>query len=461
MKRSILFFICSVIVVFVLTTAAETYADVDDLLRQYETGDKDFEKFEIGDLTVYWHQRTIDGAIVEKDQIVYQFDGDSKQLLDKKMHWREDLPQDITVNIDAEEAESKIEGEPISSTLYIISPESDVYKVDPIPDNPCWIVRILRDDEMRIVIVDAVTGDSLGYGVPPPYESFSLTGPWYPDPCSGGWLDWYESAEYWFNLMGYSCEAILRPEKGIIQGHVQSTSTGMFYELAHGGSNVFVSGCIDGTNYELTRASDIESWIAYYPEMRFAFMGSCLGMCETGDNTFSYEFRKGSMTNTVTVGYCEMAEDYCALCWDYSIDWQDSLFSYMYLGWTVKDAFDQAQADYPACAGSSNCMRFVGDENFSGPYYRSSDFCHYVAGDVNGSDSYNGLDITYGVAYLKGGSEPMCPFGSCPFPSCNDFFYCGDVNGNCSYNGLDITYGVNYLKGGDSPIPCPACPPIN
>jgi hypothetical protein len=85
--------------------------------------------------------------------------------------------------------------------------------------------------------------------------------------------------------------------------------------------------------------------------------------------------------------------------------------------------------------------------------------CDYVVGDVNGSASYNGLDITYGVNFFKGGGLPMCPFGSCPVPPCDEFYYCGDVNASCSYNGLDITYGVNYFKGGAGPMPCPDCPP--
>ncbi len=85
--------------------------------------------------------------------------------------------------------------------------------------------------------------------------------------------------------------------------------------------------------------------------------------------------------------------------------------------------------------------------------------CYYFTGDVNGSDSYNGLDITYGVNFFKGDSDPDCPLGSCPIPPCDAFFYCGDVNGSCSYNGLDITYGVNYFKGGADPIPCGSCPP--
>ncbi len=82
--------------------------------------------------------------------------------------------------------------------------------------------------------------------------------------------------------------------------------------------------------------------------------------------------------------------------------------------------------------------------------------CDYVVGDVNGSDSYNGLDITYGVAFFKGGNDPLC--AECA--PCAGWWYCGDVNGSCSYNGLDITYGVAYFKGGAGPIPCADCPPI-
>ena len=86
--------------------------------------------------------------------------------------------------------------------------------------------------------------------------------------------------------------------------------------------------------------------------------------------------------------------------------------------------------------------------------------CAYIVGDINASGRYNGLDITYGVAFFQGGSSPHCPFGSCQLSPCNSFYYCGDINGSCSYNGLDITYGVAYLKGGNAPVPCGACPPL-
>ncbi|UCC79831.1 MAG: putative Ig domain-containing protein [Candidatus Zixiibacteriota bacterium] len=85
--------------------------------------------------------------------------------------------------------------------------------------------------------------------------------------------------------------------------------------------------------------------------------------------------------------------------------------------------------------------------------------CEWVVGDVNGSDSYNGLDILYGVNFFKGGPAPTCTFGSCDFPPCDEFYYCGDVNGSCSYTGQDITYGINFFNGGPAPVPCPDCPP--
>jgi hypothetical protein len=96
---------------------------------------------------------------------------------------------------------------------------------------------------------------------------------------------------------------------------------------------------------------------------------------------------------------------------------------------------------------------------FHGAYFDRSGGggCDYVVGDVNGSDSYNGLDITYGVNFFKGGSDPDCDTCNCPPHSF--FWVCGDVNASCSYNGLDITYGVNYFKGGADPMPCPDCPP--
>ncbi|UCC79996.1 MAG: hypothetical protein JSW64_01170 [Candidatus Zixiibacteriota bacterium] len=83
--------------------------------------------------------------------------------------------------------------------------------------------------------------------------------------------------------------------------------------------------------------------------------------------------------------------------------------------------------------------------------------CEYVVGDVNNSGAYNGLDITYGVAFFKGGAAP--PY-QCECTPGNFWYVAGDVNNSCSFNGLDITYGVAYFKGGADPIPCDDCPPV-
>ncbi|UCC79637.1 MAG: carboxypeptidase regulatory-like domain-containing protein, partial [Candidatus Zixiibacteriota bacterium] len=84
--------------------------------------------------------------------------------------------------------------------------------------------------------------------------------------------------------------------------------------------------------------------------------------------------------------------------------------------------------------------------------------CVYVTGDVNNSGAYNGLDITYGVNFFKGGAEPLY---SCECTPGDIWYVAGDVNNSCSYNGLDITYGVSYFKGGPDPIPCEDCPPAS
>ena len=140
----------------------------DDLLGKYETSDKVFERTEIGDMIVYWHQRMIDDAIVEGDYIVYQFDRNTKELLKERRHWRDDLPRHVTIKITKEQAESMVRGEVQFTQLYIISPESDVFPLKPPPQNPCWVVTSVDSGKMIVTIIDAVNGKTLGHGVTPP-----------------------------------------------------------------------------------------------------------------------------------------------------------------------------------------------------------------------------------------------------------------------------------------------------
>ncbi len=341
------------------------FAMSDNLLEKYEANYERFEEIEIGDKIVYYYQRAVEDAIVEKDYIVYQFDKETKELIAKKSHWRDDLPEKLPeIKVTKEQAESMVKGEALFSNLYIISPQSDVFPIKPTPKNPCWAVRSSEQGRLIVTVVDAVEGRILGYGIPPPYTAFSLSGPEEFYPCRYSWNAWYQNAASWFNTMGYTTEAVSWPTEAKVQSHIQSRQTAMFYELAHGGSYSFASGCLEGGSAEITYASEIKNWIANYPKMPFTFIGSCAGMGDTALGSFSYEFRKGSSENTVTVGYCGMSESQCAICWVQSLEWQHTLFNYMNQGYPVKYAFDQANADWPYCA-EGTCMRFAGDTNFS------------------------------------------------------------------------------------------------
>jgi hypothetical protein len=85
--------------------------------------------------------------------------------------------------------------------------------------------------------------------------------------------------------------------------------------------------------------------------------------------------------------------------------------------------------------------------------------CIYVIGDINGNHATNGIDVTYGVGYFKGGPPPPVSCPTCP--ESNPFYAAGDVNGNCVFNGIDITYFVAYLKGGAALRNCADCPPAS
>ena len=104
--------------------------------------------------------------------------------------------------------------------------------------------------------------------------------------------------------------------------------------------------------------------------------------------------------------------------------------------------------------------RYDADLNSYDTWCQAGGNCQYVPGDINGNGSANGIDVTFGVGYFKGGNPPPIdcnpPCTGVPDP----FFAAGDVNGNCNFNGIDITFFVSYLKGGQPALLyCPGCPP--
>jgi len=345
-KKWILIFLPLIVLMISFSSRAEVNHRWN-LLNGYVDDPSEFKELEIGNRIVYWHQRMICESKVEKDRIVFQFDRETQDLLDVKINWREDLPLSLPrLNITKEQAESMVEGTVDGSALYIISPESDIFSpIKPTPEKPCWAVYSI--DETRgslLTVIDAVEGSVLGYGIGPPHTAFSLSGPRSEGPCANAWLDWYLNARERFEIMGYDTWWLQWPTEGHVRSHIGSDTIAMFYEIAHslGESTCFASGC-DGGLYEITWAAEIEDWITDYTKMPFTFLASCQGMCLTGDGTLSHAFRKGSMENTATVGYCGMwANVDCRDdCWPLSLDWQKAFFSYLEDGDTVKEAFDK------------------------------------------------------------------------------------------------------------------------
>jgi len=376
----------------------------NDLLRQYDPEYEQFSGIEISNKIVYFQQRMLEEAIVQKDRIVYHFDKNTKELLDVKVHWREDLPDELPPIISREQAEAMVEAPVRYSRLYYIAEDSRVFPIKPTPKNPCWVIETLNDSDTTVTIIDAVEGELAGFGVPPPsqYAAFSLTGYMYehPNDCSAnfGWYPWYLNARDWFDTMNYNTDFIKYPNEAKLRSHIQSHQTAMFYEIAHGGSYGFTASYDSNLcSSPLTSSDEIEQWIANYEKMPFTFLASCGGMCYTDDDTLSYEFRKGSNTDTATVGYCDMSVLPCVEdCWygDGTLEWQDALFNYMNQGWTVKDAFDQANADYPGC-GANGCMRFAGDESFAVIPVIRRDCFRFV--DISAAPDGNGL--SWAAAY--------------------------------------------------------------
>jgi len=161
----------------ILTTIFSGRAEANhrwNLLDKYEYNPSIFKEREIGNKIVYYYQRKIDEALVERDYVIYHFDRETQELLDVKMHWREDLsPVLPNLNVGREQAKSMVQGTVLFSRLYIISPESSTFRIKPTPGNPCWIVTSFHTAKGQLItVIDAVNGPILGYGEAPPYTVY-------------------------------------------------------------------------------------------------------------------------------------------------------------------------------------------------------------------------------------------------------------------------------------------------
>jgi uncharacterized repeat protein (TIGR01451 family) len=356
-------------------TSTSHVCTTTDLLSEANLG-TDYRQFDIpalvsaggfqqnlfGTTTVCSYQRYLGPALVEKDFLNYQFDQQGK-LSKKIVSWQTELDQMAMTDLVSRNkivalARTLTNADAITAQLYIISPNSDIFPRRPYP-YAAWVTSVTIDSHTTISVFDAHAGNFVGQALPPPSQGFAFSGPSRLSPCSYPWTSLYQNASAWFSTWGYTTTALEFPLTSVERSVIEDPSTSLFYEIAHGGSTSWQNSCSGVANESMTTAHDIEEWMASREKMPFAFIASCDGLCATGDNTMSYELRKGSDEKTVTVGYCGMSVGTCLTsCWGQSLAWQDAFFNYINQGYTVGAAYDAALADHPNC---NTCMQLAGD----------------------------------------------------------------------------------------------------
>ena len=145
-------------------------ANESEFLEKYGESELEFKKMGSAGLIVYWHNRTIDDAMVIGDEILYHFDEETKEFVMKRVNWRDDLPENLPSNlITKEEAEAMVEGNIMHTYLAYMPMESNMFQIEPT-QNPCWIVSIAGEHgfNVDVIVIDAVEREIVGHGVPVP-----------------------------------------------------------------------------------------------------------------------------------------------------------------------------------------------------------------------------------------------------------------------------------------------------
>jgi hypothetical protein len=170
------------------------------------------------------------------------------------------------------------------------------------------------------------------------------------------WKYWRENAQKWYAKWTESVNSISSPSISQISYFIENESinTEIFYVIAHSGglSSQFLAN--EDSYYT---ASQLHYDMENRKPMKLSILCCCSAMTYTGPGSLSFEFRKGTMNNTVTIGYHCM--EYCPN-WIQSLDWQDYMFNIIDKGFTVKRAYYRACAKFPAVA---DYVRFIGDPN--------------------------------------------------------------------------------------------------
>lgn len=159
------------------SSGADSANTTESLLAQYETDVEEFKEVTHGNFVTYYQEHRIGEAVVEGDYKGYVFRTDTGELIDKSVHWRDDLPIELPQGLmTKEEALATVGNEEARAYLYYLSPDSERFWIEPAPENPCWVIWETKEVEVPNsspysyrfgTVIDAKTSEVLASGTPP------------------------------------------------------------------------------------------------------------------------------------------------------------------------------------------------------------------------------------------------------------------------------------------------------
>jgi hypothetical protein len=301
----------------------------------------------IGDRKVRYWEHVVDNIFIKNDSMLLHMDLYNHRVLEFKRCWS---------NIEVTSIEFK-NSEFQDNYIWkrkVVFPDKDdcniYYSFYFEQEYPlfCWEVRYSNGS----TIIYDINETPIGHGISAPSsKGFLVQG--FGD---SKWRYWRENAQKWYRKWYKSVNCISNPNISQISYYIknESTNTDAFYVIAHSGG--LSSRFLANKNSYYT-ANQLHHDMDNRSPMKLAILCCCSSMNYIGPGSLSYEFRKGKMNDTVTIGYHSM--DTCPE-WYKSLEWQDFMFKNIDKGYTVKKAYERACAEYPHI---SDYVRFIGDPN--------------------------------------------------------------------------------------------------
>jgi hypothetical protein len=298
----------------------------------------------------YWEHKIKDIFYVKNDSILLHTNSTNNNILFYQRKWT-----DIKINLSHYEKQW-FEPENYSWLQYVIFPDANdckqFYFFNKNLSYPIICLEVRYIDGTTIMYNHK--GEKIGFGVPAPSNyAFSLSGYDNGTPHDP-WRNWRRNADKWFKKWFETTICIGFPTIQQVSENIRNTDVKYFYEIAHSGGEP-TRFQTNGYNVYYT-ADKLKKDMENREPIRLAILCSCEAMKRTDNGTLSYEFRKGEMENTITIGYVGMGN--CS-GWHDSLDWQNAMFIYIDRGFSIKNAFLLASSLYPKL---SDCVKFVGDD---------------------------------------------------------------------------------------------------